>query len=95
MNELQPPPFISSNEFYTFKNSTRQLVNILQQPDEEACLLCKNIADYTINFRRSGASRENMMALIQFICVNIEHTTLQTCYSYTKITIVSIRKICN
>lgn len=58
------------------------------------CELCEKTANYVIGFRRKGAQRESMIALIQYICVQLTGNTEENCWGHTQINIV-ITPACN
>lgn len=53
------------------------------------CELCEKVADYVVDFRRRGADREAMVALLQYICVQLTDYDEESCWGHMNINIVN------
>lgn len=71
-----------------------KLSNVLQQwseakTPESECNACNKTAKLVIDYRRGGASVENMKAVLHLICTNILKYDAKTCNGFVNIHVVS------
>lgn len=77
----------------------REVVSTIQQLKNSEgmkgrfCELCEKTADYVINFRRRGADKENMTALLQYVCIELTNNDAEACWGHAHINIVIQNKI--
>lgn len=53
------------------------------------CELCEKVADYVIAFRRKGSNKEGMIALLQYICVQLRGDDEEACWGHAYINAVT------
>lgn len=53
------------------------------------CELCEKVADYVIDFRREGGDKEGMIALLQYICVQLTGDDEEACWGHAYINTVT------
>lgn len=87
---------VSQLDRYTLlQNDFRRITEIidhlknLEKTDDSFCKTCERVADYIIRFRRTGGNREDMIALLGYICVQLLDGDVETCDGHARLNVVS------
>lgn len=82
------------DRYTTILHEYQEVVATIQQlkkSDEmkdRFCELCEKAADYVISFRHRGADKNDMTALLQYICVQLTAYDEEGCWGHVNINIV-------
>lgn len=68
--------------------ATIQQLKKSDEMKDRFCELCEKAADYVLDFRRRGADKEGMVALLQYICVQLTDYDEESCWGHVYINIV-------